>query len=78
MILKLTNIILLQCPPLSFRKPLKQKEKKRNTLKFQTMIQKSSQKEKRDEVYVAPDDGPYPCLTFSTCKILTQAQTASK
>lgn len=35
----------------------KRKEKK-NTLKFQTMIQKSSQKEKRDEVYVAPDDGP--------------------
>ena len=66
MILKLTNIILLQCPPLSFRKPLKQKEKKRNTLKFQTMIQKSSQKEKRDEAYVAPDDGP--CLTLARAK----------
>jgi len=57
MILKLTNIILLQRPPLSFRKPLKQKEKKRSTLNFQTMMQKSSQKEKRNEVYVAPDQG---------------------
>ena len=44
----------------------KRKEKIRNTLKFQTMIQKCSQKEKRDEVYVAPDDGP--CLTLARAK----------